>query len=61
VGVQQVAAGGASNASEIDNIIQDEMIDINRFRYNQQITNAIYSTCPVIPKYHITFGEPIDR
>ena len=21
----------------------------------------IYSTCPIIPKYHTTFGEPIDR
>ena len=30
-----VPVGGASNASEIDNIMQDEMIDINRFRYNQ--------------------------
>jgi len=37
------------------------MIDINRFRYQKQLSNIIYSTCPIIPKYHTTFGEPIDR
>ena len=37
------------------------MVDINRFRYQNQLSNIIYSTCPVIPKYHSTFGEPIDR
>ena len=51
----------ASNAQEIDNIIQDEMVDINRFRYQNKMSNIIYSTCPIIPKYHTTFGEPIDR
>ena len=57
----QDVAGAAANAGEIDNIILDELIDINRFRYNQAITNPIYSTCPIIPKYHVTFGEPVDR
>ena len=51
----------AANAQDIDNIIQDEMVDINRFRYQNQLSNMIYSTCPIIPKYHTTFGEPIDR
>ena len=51
----------ASNAQEIDNIIQDEMVDINRFRYQNKMSNIIYSTCPIIPKYHTTFGEPIER
>lgn len=37
------------------------MVDINRFRYQNQMSNIIYSTCPIIPKYHTTFGEPIDR
>ena len=61
-GITDVAgAASIANAGDIDNIIQDELIDINRFRYNSMITNPIYSTCPVIPKYHITFGEPIDR
>ena len=51
----------AANAQDIDNIIQDEMVDINRFRYQNQLSNIIYSTCPIIPKYHTTFGEPVDR
>ena len=37
------------------------MVDINRYRYQNQMSNIIYSTCPIIPKYHTTFGEPIDR
>ena len=53
--------GVTANANDIDNIIQDEMIDINKFRYQNQMSNIIYSTCPVIPKYHTTFGDPIDR
>lgn len=28
-----VGAAVATNANDIDNIIQDEMVDINRFRY----------------------------
>ena len=54
-------ASGAASAQEIDNIIQDEMVDINRFKYNNVFTNPVWSTCPIIPKYHSTFGEPIDR
>lgn len=56
-----VGASGATSAQEIDNIIQDEMVDINRFKYNNVFTNPVWSTCPIIPKYHSTFGEPIDR
>ena len=37
------------------------MVDINRFKYNSAFTNPVYSTCPIIPKYHSTFGEPIER
>ena len=37
------------------------MVDINKFRYQNQFSNVIYSTCPIIPKFHTTFGEPIDR
>ena len=54
-------SGAEIAVNEIDNIIIDEMVDINRFRYQGQLSNIIYSTCPVIPKFHTTFGEPIDR
>ena len=42
-------------------MVIDEMVDINRFRYQSRLSNIIYSTCPIIPKFHTTFGEPIDR
>lgn len=55
--------GGAApmNAGDIDNVVIDEMVDINKFRYTNKLSNIIYSTCPIIPKFHTTFGEPIDR
>ena len=57
------AMGSSANAKagEIDNMIQDEMVDINRFKFNNVFNNPIWSTCPIVPKYHSTFGEPIDR
>ena len=39
----------------------DELVDINRFRYNNLFTNKQMSTCPILPKFHITYGHPIDR
>lgn len=62
VDVSMGGGGVTANASDIDNIIIDEMVDINKFRYNGHLgTNTVYSTCPIIPKFHTTFGEPIDR
>jgi len=45
----------------VESIIMDEMIDINRYKFNGLIQNYMWSTCPVLPKFHITFGEPIER
>jgi len=39
----------------------DELIDINRYRFQGMLQNQIFSTCPIIPKYHLAFGEPIER
>ena len=30
-------------------------------RYNDKFKNRVFSTCPIIPTFHSTFGEPIDR
>ena len=51
----------AANAQDIDNIVHDEMVDINRYRHQGRLSNITYSTCPIVPKYHTTFGEPIER
>lgn len=42
-------------------IINDPLIDINRYRYNDRLSNYMYSTCPIVPKFHATFGQPIER
>lgn len=36
------------------------MIDMKKFKFKGKFNNRIFSTCPVIPKFHATFGEPID-
>ena len=30
-------------------------------RYNKKFSAQIQSTCPIVPKYHATFGEGIER
>ena len=50
-----------NNPPDPENIITDEMVDINRFRLDNRMNNLTYSTCPIVPKFHTTFGEPIDR
>lgn len=47
-------------AEELD-ISNTHLIDINKYRFNNRLTNLMSSTCPVTPKYHSTFGIPIDR
>ena len=39
----------------------DEMIDINGYRNNGILNNGLFSTCPILPKFHLTYGEPIER
>lgn len=46
---------------DIEDVVMDELIDLNRFRYNGRTQNQMFSTCPVLPKYHVSFGEPIER
>ena len=45
----------------IHNVVMDELVDLNNFRMNGQLQNKIFSTCPIIPKFHMAFGEPIER
>jgi len=39
----------------------DELVYIHKYRFNGQFSNAQYSTNPIVPKYHVTFGQPLDR
>jgi len=47
--------------AHVESIVMDEMIDINRYKFQDQLQNFMWSTCPILPKYHITFGEPVER
>ena len=37
------------------------MVDINKYRFKGLTQTQMWSTCPVLPKYHIAYGEPIQR
>jgi hypothetical protein len=39
----------------------DHLVDINHYRYKNKFTHIMQSTCPLIPKFHATFGQPIER
>ena len=39
----------------------DALMDINRYRFNNRLQNYLHTTCPIVPKFHSTFGEPIER
>lgn len=46
---------------EVDNVIMQEMVDIGKYRFKGLLQNQMWSTCPVLPKFHSSFGEPIER
>ena len=52
--------GGIPVDSSID-IINGHLIDIQNYKFNDKFKNFIFSTNPLIPRYHSTFGEPLDR
>jgi hypothetical protein len=45
----------------IADIVNDHMIDIMKYSFNGKLRNFIYSSCPIVPRFHSTFGEPIDK
>lgn len=53
-------AANKEKNEQID-VINDALIDINKYRYNDRLSNYMYSTCPIVPKFHATFGQPIER
>jgi hypothetical protein len=55
----QTTAGGKTKEN-ID-VINDELIDIHKIRFNERIQNFIFSTNPILPRFHSTFGEPLSR
>lgn len=58
---QNAEKGQEDEGHVLDNVVMDDIVDINRYRWNNQFTNGMFSTCPIIPKFHVTYGEPVDR
>lgn len=49
--------------NEDDEDIKDPSIrlfDMKQYKYKGKFCNKIYSTCPVVPRFHSTFGEPVE-
>lgn len=49
--------------NEDDEDIKDPAIrlfDMKQYKYKGKFCNKIYSTCPVVPRFHSTFGEPVE-
>jgi hypothetical protein len=49
-----------ANKDQVD-VINDELIDIHKIRFNEKLQNFIFSTNPILPRFHSTFGEAIGR
>lgn len=45
----------------IENPALVELVDLYKYRFNGDFYNQVHSTCPIVPKYHATFGDPVDR
>lgn len=37
-----------------------KLYDMKQYKYKGKFCNKIYSTCPVVPRFHSTFGEPVE-
>lgn len=33
---------------------------MKQYKFKGKFCNKIYSTCPVLPRFHATFGEPVE-
>jgi len=40
--------------------ISNKLYDMKQYKYKGKFCNKIYSTCPVLPRFHATFGEPVE-
>lgn len=38
------------------NVMKDPLIEINKYKFGKTIQNYLNSTCPIVPKFHSTFG-----
>jgi hypothetical protein len=56
----------ATSASSINEELkrpldQAKLIDFNQYKLNGRFINNLSATCPIIPIFHSTFGNPVER
>lgn len=46
-----------------DDVIKNmtNMASVRMYKQNGTFNNKVFSTCPSVPKFHCTFGEPTSR
>lgn len=59
--VNQVGLNSNGDDDDKIDLITDPLVDINKYRFNKRIQNYLHTTCPIVPKFHSTFGQPIER
>ena len=42
-------------------IMNEHLIDLNRVKFNDKLRNAVSSTCPILPRFHATYGQPLEK
>ena len=57
--VEQVGMNSQGQDIERIDLINDPLVDINKYRFNKRFQNYLHTTCPIVPKFHSTFGQPI--
>lgn len=40
--------------------LEQNLVDMKKFKMRGKFNNKIFSTCPILPRYHATFGEPVE-
>lgn len=58
--IDQVGTKESEGPKQVD-VTKDALVDINHYRFNKRAQNYLHTTCPIVPKFHSTFGEPIER
>jgi hypothetical protein len=41
--------------------LEQNLVDMKKFKMRGKFNNKVFSTCPILPRYHATFGEPVEH
>jgi hypothetical protein len=56
-----IPEGNEGAEGENDDILaSSKLYDMKQYKYKGKFCNKIYSTCPILPRFHATFGEPVE-